>query len=736
MTHSQLFYLQRAERSKQRRQTFHGFAVKDDSTDHCADAQNRYSMHLSEEVFSPDVRKSSPLSRHKKRLCKSVTFKDTVHVDTNRQVHLKKSCNEDGESRNPKERCRRRSTPTGGDTEPEADVEALQGHTESNRHRIFAADKNWVDLFRESPLLSEKEKILDTGVVEAEHNDGSRTQDDQDCSVNNAEIVGCSGLATDIPIATTYNQEHSDSAKDIVVAEEMENPGTDTTVMENKHFPGHKSEDTLSKEGLVSLEGKASVKAKDSFEKEDAGRCSSVQESDNFSSQNWHWLRLFEEEFPRRSPRLRSTPNFGSQTVVSQGNDQPRKTKTARSKHSRTKKEMKDKITKCNMSDIALCNNLAEEITTEEFVFPRPSSEQTKNGGFLSVIVDFSLPDNEFAKLKLAKIKGALPVERINRAANYKSEKATEEYDILAESKYEEEMKEDCSHPLTKSKLACLLQMETNSAENTLEGNRTDKLQVLSTPVNLGCNKQAECTVNNSQQHQQHQQLDLLLQKEPVKYCNDRFSPKQQSQEDTDRQTAPLSPADVESCHQNSSWVETCCVTAVAHDVQQTIDIEKKNVLSTGDYETHELCIEQDKLDNKSSSDNNERLLVNTLQCDSRGSQEMNEFSIERDSNRHLKTGDIHETCGTEFPFEVDKAIQKTPEQLYDQRELFDLTEKRSSPSNHEPRIGDQATPHGKMKEPLETSQLTCMTSPEDRSGLSPVLMMACLQVCLMYYSS
>lgn len=87
---------------------------------------------------------------------------------------------------------------------------------------------------------------------------------------------------------------------------------------------------------------------------------------------------------------------------------------------------------------------------------------------------------------------------------------------------------------------------------------------------------------------------------------------------------------------------------------------------------------------------------------------------------------------------EVNIGIQKTPEQLYanDQRELLDLTEKRSSPSNHEPKIGDQATPHGKMTEPLETSQLSCMTSPEDQSELSPVLMMACLQVCLMYYSS
>lgn len=691
-------------------------------------------------MFSPDVRKSSPLSRHKKRLCKSVSFKDTV--DTSRQVCLEKKCNEDEESSRPKERCRRRSAPTGGETEPEVDIKALQGHTESNSHNFIAADRNCVNSFSDAPLLPEREKITDIDVVGVDHRDCSRTEDGQDYTVNIAEIVGCCCLPADIPIMTTC-QECSDSAKEVIVVEEMENPGIDTAVVDDIHFSGHKSEENLNKEGLVSLSGKASVKAKDSFEKGDAHRCSSVQEHDNVSLQNWHWLHLFEEEFPRRSPRLQSIPNFGSQTGVSQDNSQPRKTKRARSKHLRTKKEIpscsKDKITNCNVSDTTSCSNLAEEITTEDFVFPRPSSEQMKHGGFLSAVVDFSLPDNEFAKLKLAKIKGALPVERINRKANEKLEIATGECDILPESKCEEEIKEGCSHPLTKvvsSALACSMQVEANSAENTLEGNRTNKLQVLSMPVNLVCNKQSECAVNNFLLSSEHTQDDLLLQKEPVKSFN--VSPKVRPLENIATQMDFLPKADVESGHHDSSCVETC-VSAEADDVQQTSSIERKNKLSTDDYEHHDLCNEQGKLDYKSASDNNERLLVTctTMQCDSRRPHEINKFSNERDSNFYCsKTDDIHKTCGTEFPLEVDIGIQKTPEQLNDQRELFNLTEMRSSPSTHEPRIGDQATPHGKMKEPLETSQLSCMTSPEDRSELSPVLMMACLQVCLMCYSS
>ncbi|KAL9956341.1 hypothetical protein ACROYT_G037806 [Oculina patagonica] len=478
-----------------------------------------------------------------------------------------------------------------------------------------------------------------------------------------------------------------------LAAKEMEIPGVDS-VVEDKHSSDHNSEKVSTKKGL----DESTVKAGGIVENEDVGRCSSRQENDNSPSENWHWLQLFEEEFPRRSPRLRSTPNFGSQTVLSQDNSHvvhSQKTKPARSKQARAKKESTShsedtcKITKYNTVESSLCDNLAEEGMTKDFVFPKPSSEQIKSSGSLGVVVDFSLPDKEFAKLKLAKIKGALPVERTNRVVgNDKSGKATGEHvgmmnghNILSDSKGEEGIKEGCCYPLSKSAssvLAGSARVENHSALIT-EENRTDEVQVLSTSVNLKCNKQSECAMNESPSSFKQKQFDLD-------------------------------------------------VTAEVYDVQQTSDIERKCRLSPGDCEKHVLCDEHEKIFIKSGFENDERLLDND-ESDSRGPQKMNEFSKERDSDHQCqKTNDMNETSGETFlTLKGDKGIPKSPEQQYNQRE-FNLSEGESSPFYPEPSIGDQATPHGKMKEPLETSQLSCMTSPEERSELSPVLMMACLQ--------
>lgn len=688
---------------------------------------------MPQEVFTPDDRKSSSLSVHKKGLGKSVTFKDTL--ETNQLPPSNKRCCENGENRSFKEKSGR-SLPLGTciqKTESETDIEMLQCPIETRSDKSDAADKNWVTSSSDSISVSDNEKILDVDVVKEECEDCSRTQDDQDWTVNHVETVGCSGLDKDVSIISTCKKEHGDSNKKVcfasnkkeIGAKEMEIPGIDT-VADDKHSSDHNSEKVSTKEGF----DESTVKAGGIVENEDIGRCSSRHESDNSPSENWHWLQLFEEEFPRRSPRLRSTPNFGSQTVQSQDNSYVmhlQKTKPARSKQSRAKKESAshggDKIIKCNTVEATLCDNVAKERMTKDFVFPRPSSEQINNGGSLSVVVDFSLPDKEFAKLKLAKIKGALPVERIKRVvANDESDKTTEEHvgmmnrdNILSESKGEEEIKEDRCYPLTKatsSLPACSAQVETHSALNTQE-NRTNEVQVLSTFVNLECNKQSECAVNDSPSSFKQQQFDLQLQKEPVKSCKDSFSPKQQSQEDMTTEEAFLCDTDMESSHHNNSYVKTFCVTAEMQDVQQTSDSEKKNERSSVYCEQHVLCDERDKLDRKSGSDKDERLLGNE-ESDSREPQKMNEFLNVRDSDH--------------------KEIPKSPEQQYRQREL-NLTEGKSSPSYLEPSIGDQATPHGKMKEPLETSQLSCMTSPEDQSELSSVLMMACLQVCY-YYSS
>lgn len=95
------------------------------------------------------------------------------------------------------------------------------------------------------------------------------------------------------------------------------------------------------------------------------------------------WSHLFQEEMPRRSPRLKSKARH--ENSVCDG-DPTRKTKTHK-KYAPT----------CS-------TNASPE--DHQCPFPRPSVELTKNGGPLSIIADFSLPDKEFAKLKLEKIRG------------------------------------------------------------------------------------------------------------------------------------------------------------------------------------------------------------------------------------------------------------------------------------------------------------------------------------------
>lgn len=742
MTYSQ-FFLQRAERSKQRRQTFHGFTVKDENND-CSDVQNRSRLLLSQEVFSPDDRKSGSLSAHKKGLGKSVTFKDTV--DTNQLPPSNKGCHGNEGHSGFKEKLRRSSLTESCilETEPEADVNILQDDIENASNKFVAADKNQVITSSDSILFND-EKICAVDMVNEEHKDCSRTQDDQDWLLNKAEIQGCSDLSRDIPVLSTCSKEHSysddavsfASSKTELVGKEMEISDIDT-VVEDKQSSKHNSEKASSKEGL----DESTVKVKDIPENEE---WSAVHKSDNSPLENWKWLQLFEEEFPRRSPRLRSTPNFGSQTAHSQDNSHvlhPQKTKSVRSKQFRVKKESTlhsgDKIIKCKMVEPILHDNLNEERITKDFVFPRPSSEKIKNG----VIVDFSLPDKEFAKLKLEKIKGALPVERINRdVANDKSKKKATEHDgmmnssddNLIESKSKEDMTEACCFPSSTSAssvLACSAQVGTDSPKKG-EENRANEEQVPSAFVNLDYNKHSECTVNNSPFNFEHQQFDLQLQKEPVKCCKDSFSPKQQSEEDMTSEKTSLCQADIESSNQNNSYAETFRPIEV-DDIQQSEDSEKK--LRPGNCEQHALCDEHNKLDNKSSSDIEERLLDNNvfLQCCTTGPQKVNEFLNEKECYLYCPeavTVDTHKTCSTMLPFEANKLdIQRSPEQQFNHKE-FNLTEGKPSPSYPEPSIGDQATPHGKMREPLESSQLSCMTSLEHQSERSPLLMMACLQV-------
>lgn len=203
------------------------------------------------------------------------------------------------------------------------------------------------------------------------------------------------------------------------------------------------------------------------------------------------WMHLFEEPYPRRSPRLSSLPsstakdfeylmdNFSpltsrmrskgrkkqsrgrsSQEINTKGEDaniqseaskevkipvsplvlaeeqtsnrsasendgkkkeeslkKPKKEKT--DKTILTKKKSNVNLIQPVESDSLAPSSTGQDVLEDDlFHFPRPSADLSCPGGPYSMIVDFALPDKDFAKLKLAKIKG-----------NQGRKKATKEYE-------------------------------------------------------------------------------------------------------------------------------------------------------------------------------------------------------------------------------------------------------------------------------------------------------------------
>ena len=94
---------------------------------------------------------------------------------------------------------------------------------------------------------------------------------------------------------------------------------------------------------------------------------------------NERWKYLFEEEMPRRSPRLKSKGD--ALVFCGKPAKQPR-------------------IHKVKKQDNSFRSSQKEN--RDGYHFPKPPVQLCKNG----VVVDFSLPDREFAKLKLDRIRG------------------------------------------------------------------------------------------------------------------------------------------------------------------------------------------------------------------------------------------------------------------------------------------------------------------------------------------
>ena len=765
------FFVQRAERNKQRRQTFHGFSVQDENVGSRA-TQDTSSILLSqEELNSPSVKKPSCFSAHKKGHCKTVTFKETV--DTDHQLLSEKYQNESVAAYTcSSDSSGRRSASLGSCTQqdkPKCYVNTLQSDLESDNKKLNTLNRNAAMPANDSNVLSDDNVVI----AEKQDNHYDQTQEFKDQAMKICEVEEVSKLAT-----------HSQDIKDLCHEDCFGDSEIKCTAkkMQDQNSPNITQESLDLLKGTVSLNETYGYQDK---ETDDLHVFPVSQKLKNSPSESWHWLQLFEEEYPRRSPRLRSTPNFGSQAVISQDSNitQPKKSKTKKSrmKKGNTQSSGGEIIIKSNTVDTTLHVGLSKERTGEGLVFPRPSLEHTKPGGPLSVVVDFALPDKEFVKLKLAKIKSTLSAERANKKVEDKAggmtKKAVNEIHVEEESKLPDskltnkqqrdseektmeqhfeterdsklpylksgqETKGDCSVLLTQSSSSfhtCsvdsntefkLKEVETFSPPNTIEENRTEKVTELSSAVTLECCKQSECgeTSSFSLGHKQ-----LVLQSHNIPTQNEdkaSASPLQNSQERKGIQTCTLCL--MESSHCNCSKSEIINVTSLVHDSPQADGFKKENGLSA-DNERDQPCSECNRPVNQAGAVMNDKVEDKIVQLKNStvGTYDKTELPSHKECNDAVsKTSVMNESGSPAVLFDsAAEAVLSNPDRGNNQGELFDLPEGKSSPPNPEPRLGDQATPYGKMNEPLESSQVPCKMAPEDHSEFSPVLMMACLQV-------
>lgn len=616
----------------------------------------------------------------------------------------------------------------------------------SNDIHGFETDNVWVTSCNDDIVLCDNAVLPENSTVISEHKDFSKSEVDQGQTLRNA-ACSCGNEDVQIPSRNNENSESTNviyfdnCGKEMTATSEVVEPLSIGTV--SVFNP-----DALNNEGIQEClaKGEASEKAAEAPEKKNSISCPSVHENGSLSLESRHWMHLFEEEFPRRSPRLQSTPSFGKQSLVSKDcySTQSKKTKSYRSKQSRPKKginsQSKSKTMKCSaeQSSVTLKDNSHEQSLSKGFVFPRPSSDEAKPGGPLGIIVDFSLPDKEFAKLKLAKIKAALPAERISRELNNKSTVKVKEHDTMPkrEKALQElsggEIKEDCSHNFINSSIVSSMQFDSTSKPGELESvsitDTSDRKSInqaprfISTSGNLESQKNSEHCVNQFSSSPKHQ-YDLQLKHEQMKNGEVDFSPRETLQENPIIGVKPCLPyqvdeksvSEVNIGEEKSSITHSTCDIPLKDGVDDKIDV----VSDSGDDNNKEIMDTLD-LDDGTLDKNFPH------QCGHEGPKLCKEISSDRQpkfASKSPEKDDVKETKARKVSCEADSVIYRS------QPSLLHLEEQILSPSRPEPSIGEQATPHGKMTEPLESSQSSCLRSPEDQSELTPMLMMACLQV-------
>ena len=715
-------HFKRAERRRQRRQTFHGFSGQDENT------ESVINQNTSGQAFnSTDVIKTGCLSAHKEGLGKNVSFEETFNKEmcpgNTKWNKSTSSCKTDIKSRSCKKQASKESLKS--QSKFGSIGVTMQFEGKSNGRNADSPKKKEFQLTNDSLVLQDDEKIIDEGAT-------------RECEAllfrNNvvevlSDLSKCEGGTFALANEDVGNVERGSCAKEV---DDLSHKTANISRL-NRNSQDSKNVNLLEDSCTLNKKGNG-------FQEREPDNVSVLREnaSDCSSFGDCHWLKLFEEEFPRRSPRLHSTPNFRCRddtcdiTSVTPGS----KAKPTKTKRLRAEKEHKKEKIKAtpNVKNLSVLDGTYGKRHGDDFVFPKPGLELTKPGGPLGIVVDFSLPDDEFVKLKLAKIKSALlaerkknivsdgkemaltPVHESGKICKRTDEKCTrkEKNSNIYEQKEQHRTVETVSEipsakherwSSNKQNSVPEIQDSFFSPADMLgfdDGIKSKDVDMVSS-ANAAEKVKAAVTkvVPMTATCVQHPRQSFLAQNATTNNtCTKAHSsPKQKLPEgDSTKKIMPCQAVSDDKCLQS---------------LLITDDFENANRIS---FETEALkeCNREDKAGKNEASAVNIHLLKTTT-----SDNVDEEFLNQRESAVGLK-------------FSLDSGAQTTSRNVCEE-ELHGFSTNAWSPAtnNKGPRLGDQVTPHGKMNEPLESSQLpyTCMASAGKPTGGAPVDLTVCLQV-------
>ena len=722
-------HFKRAERRRQRRQTFHGFSGQDENTESVINQNTSSILPCGQAFNSADVIKTGCLSAYKEGLGKNVSFEETFDKEmcpgNTKWNKSTSSCKTDVKlSRSCKKQASKESMKSLSKSGSNGVTMQFEGETDGRN--VDSPKKKEIQFTNESLVLPDDERIIDEGA----------THECEALLFRNNVIEGLSDLSKCEEGTFALANKDVGNVERRSCAKEEEDLSNKTA---NKGRRNRNSQDT---KNVNLLEGSCTLNKKgNGFQEREPDNVSMSREnaSDSSSFENCHWLKLFEEEFPRRSPRFQSTPNFRCQddtchvSRVTPGS----KTKPPKTKRLRAEKEHKKEKIKATPNikkNLSVLDGTYGKRNVDDFVFPKPGLEFTKPGGPLGIVVDFSLPDDEFVKLKLAKIKSALLAKR--------------KKNIVSDGK------EMALTPVQESGKICKVTDEkcANKERNSNIYEQKKQHQAVETVSELPSAKREQWSSNKQNSVPETQDsifspVDMVDFDDGIKSKDvDTISSANAAEKVKTAMTevVPMTATFVQHPRQSflsqNTTSNNTCTKAHSSPKQEPSEGDSTNKiipcqavsddkclqspLKTGDFEnangisfenaTIKECNKEDK------TGNNEASAVNIhLQKTTTSDNVDEEFLKQKESAVGLK-------------FSLDSGDQKTSRNVYEE-ELHRFSSNALSPSTNNigPRLGDQVTPHGKMNEPLESSQLpyTCIESAGEPTDGAPVDMTVCLQV-------